>query len=238
MKSEKQDPFLQELANKAREEFLQEIEDFVSGKRKEYPYPLAEPLYVDPKKWGPEPDGGKVHEPLTKAQRQYRQEIADEMQLRWKWLHLIHGIDPDQSSSAPPWEELCEKLAFRHVPGLRTTNTPPTPPKPKKRRGAPRTRGLNFYIELVAAVSEAGARVAKKQSKANVPTSTALQNLDRKFLEKWNLLSKRETDRETLLRSLATRHSEAMKWSRRARRMGLPTLEDLGKPPYKNSETD
>ena len=49
------DPF-----DKRWDEFLQEAEDFRSGKRKEYPEILAEPLYVDPKLWEPEPDGGKV----------------------------------------------------------------------------------------------------------------------------------------------------------------------------------
>ena len=50
----------------------------MSDKRREYPYPLTEPLYIDPKKWGPEPDRAKVHKRLTKAQRQYRQKIDDD----------------------------------------------------------------------------------------------------------------------------------------------------------------
>jgi hypothetical protein len=222
-----------------RDQFLQELQDFWSGKRKNYPELLADPLYIDPKLWGPEPDGGKVHKPLTKAQRQeqhrYRQKIVDEYRTQWGLLCLLYGMDPVMPRSKAEWQELCRRLAARHVPGLKTTNIPP---QPRKRRGAPSTRGLVFIIELVEAVNEARTRVAKTHDKAKVSIPTALQNLDRKFLDKWKLLDKWKTGREKLLRSLETRHSEAMKMSRRARRMGLPTLEDLGKPPYKNSETD
>jgi hypothetical protein len=218
-----------------RDRLMRELEDFSSGKRKEYPGSLAEPLYVDPELWG----RGLSRKQLTRARHKqqlgYRQEIIGEYRARWGLLCLVHGMDPVMPRSKVEWQELCRRLAGRHVPGLQTTNIQP---QPRRRRGAPSTRGLAFIIELVEAVEEARRRVSKKQGKAQASVVMALPHLDEKFLAKWKLRDKWRTGRAKLLRSLATRHSEAMKMSRRARRMGLPTLEDLGKPPYKNSKPD
>lgn len=130
------------------DQFRQEVEDFWRGKK--YPEPLAKPLYVDPKKWGPEPDGGKVHRLLTKAQRQYRQEIENEFLFRWKLLFVLYGIEDTLAGRS----ELIERLVARHVPGFQTTVAPP---KPKKRRGRRPERGPLWFIDMVLELDEARA---------------------------------------------------------------------------------
>jgi len=148
---------------KVRDQFYREIQDFWSGKRQKYPELLAEPLYIDPKLWGRK----STDKRLTRAQHQerlrYRQEIIEKYRTRWGLLRLLYGMDPVMPRSKAAWQELCHRLAVRHVPGLQTTNTPL---QPRRRRGAPSTRGLVFFVELVEAVNEARARVAKKQNKA------------------------------------------------------------------------
>jgi hypothetical protein len=216
---------------KARDQFLQEIEDFARGKRKKYPALLAEPLYVDSKLWGPK----SVQKMLTKPQRQeqfrYRQTIVDEYQTRWGLLCLMYGMDPVMPRSVAEWRTLCGKLAARHVPGLQTTNIPPH----AKKRGAPRTRGPEFAVDLFTAVNEARARVAKKQNKVEgkVSIATAIKNLNPKFYDKWKTASGKRLAPTTL----ETRYHEAAKISNAARERGpqLTWLQELEQH-YKNSE--
>jgi hypothetical protein len=140
-------------------------------------------------------------------------------------------MDPVMPRSKAAWQELCHRLAVRHVPGLQTTHAPP---KSKKTRGAPTTRGRAFFIELITAVDEARARVAKKQNTAldKISIATAIRNLDRKFLDTW----KTTRGKHLSIAALETRYYEAMKMSKGAR-MVYPPLQELGKL-YINSETD
>ena len=144
---------------------------------------------------------------------------------------MLCGMDPVMPRSKAAWQELCRRLAVRHVPGLRTTNTPP---QPKKQRGAPRKRGPFFPVELFVAVNDARARVAEKQNKAvdKISITSAIKNLDRRFLDKW----KTARGKHLSAAALETRYHEAVKMSKRAR-MVYPPLQELGKL-YINSETD
>jgi hypothetical protein len=212
---------------KVRDQFLRELKDFSSGKRQKYPELLAEPLYVDPKLWGRKSTDKRLTRAQHQEQLRYRQEIIEKYRTRWRLLCLLCGMDPVMPRSKAAWQELCRRLAVRHVPGLRTTNTPP---QPKKQRGAPRKRGPFFPVELFVAVNDARARVAEKQNKAvdKVSIPTAIQNLPRKFLDEWKLLDKwkSKTYRDKLIRSLETRYYEAKRiWRRRSQ----PTpLQELG----------
>src|SRR6516164_10819828 len=169
---------------KVRDQFLRELKDFSSGKRQKYPELLAEPLYVDPKLWGRKSTDKRLTRAQHQEQLRHRQEIIEKYRTRWGLLCLLYGMDPVMPRSKAAWQELCHRLAVRHVPGLQTTNAPP---KSKKTRGAPTTRGRAFFIELITAVDEARARVAKKQNTAldKISIATAIRNLDRKFLDTW-----------------------------------------------------
>jgi hypothetical protein len=217
---------------KARDQFIQQIEDFACGKRKKYPALLAEPLYVDSKLWGSE----SVHKRLTKAQRQeqlrYRQKIVDEYQTRWGLLCLMYGMDPVIPRYKAAWQELCRRLAVRHVPGLQTTNISP---QPRKRRGAKRSRGPLYYIGLVHEVDEARARYAKTHKVKKVPPLTVIDN--QKFLAGWKTASGKLQTAKTLL----TRYRETKKMMEAVRERGpdpkfrpLAELAEL----YKNSKSD
>ena len=178
---------------------------------------------------------GATDKRLTRAQHQeqlrYRQEIIEKYRTRWGLLCLLCGMDPVMPRSKAAWQELCRRLAVRHVPGLQTTRAPP---KTKKRRGAPTTRGRAYFIELITAVDEARARVAKKQNKSvdKISINTAIRNLDQKFLDTW----KTTRSKHLSITALETRYYEAIKMSKRAR-MVYPPLQELGKL-YINSETD
>jgi hypothetical protein len=216
---------------KVRDQFLRELKDFSSGKRKKYPGSLAEPLYLDPKLWGRKSTDKRLKRAQHQEQLRYRQEIIEEYRARWGLLCLLLGMDPVMPRSKAAWQELCRRLAVRHVPGLQTTNTPP---QPRRRRGAPSTRGPVFFVELVEAVNEARTRVAKKQNKAvdKISIPSAIKNLNRRFLDKW----KTARGKHLSIAALETRYYEAIKMSKRAR-MVYPPLQELGKL-YINSETD
>ena len=218
------------------DQFFKEMEDFRSGKRKKYPTLLTEPLYIDSELWGPEPEGGKVRKPLTKAQRQeqlrYRQKIVDEYRTRWGLLCLLHGMDPLMPRSKAEWQELCRRLAARHVPGFQITNTPPKFPK---RRSAKKARGPLYYIELVHEVDEACARYAKTHKVKKVPPLTVIANS--KLLARWKTASGKLQTAKTLV----TRYHETKKMMEAARERGphpefrpLAELAEL----YKNSKSD
>ena len=142
---------------KERDRFYKEVEDFWSDPGRKYPKLLAEPLYVDPEKWGPDPDGGNVDD----AQHRYRKDIRGEVERRWALLCLMYGLDRVMPSSMAGWQKLCEVLVSRHVPGFKITNTPP---KSKKGPGAPSTRGPVFDAELVAAIDKVRERIAKDEN--------------------------------------------------------------------------
>ena len=216
---------------KVRDQFYREIKDFWSGKRQKYPELLAEPLYIDPKLWGRKSTDKRLTRAQHQEQLRYRQEIIEKHRTRWGLLCLLCGMDPVMPRSKAAWQELCRRLAVRHVPGLQTTNTPP---QPRRRRGAPSTRGLVFFVELVEAVNEARARVAKKQNKAvdKISITSAIKNLDRRFLDKW----KTARGKHLSAAALETRYHEAVKMSKRAR-MVYPPLQELGKL-YINSKPD
>lgn len=222
---------MKEPYEKARDQFYKEVNDFWNGQGGKYPRLLSEPLYIDPEKWGPDPDGENVDD----AQHRYREDIRREVERRWALLCLMYGMDRIMPRSMAGWKKLCEELVSRHVPGFVITNTPP---KSKKGPGAPSTRGPAFDAELVAAVDKARERVAKDENttpdKVSVPK--AIKSLDRKFLEKWpKLLDQWKTARGK--NSLKTRYHEAKQiWN--AWRNPQPTLlERLGKQ-YRNSEMD
>jgi len=219
-------------SEKNSKKYLRQKRDFQSRKRKKYPDLLLPDIYVDNKKWGwPEPDGGSVGMLQTKEQQeerhQYRQEKCGELETKWALLCDIHGMEPAMPRSMAEWKKLCEKLANRHVPGFQITNTPPTPTPIKY----PSTRRLDRDVALMKAVVEAKVRYAKTHHVAadKVKDAQAIRNLDNEFLAKWGLLKKWKVNKEKAVRSLRTRHSEAMKWDERYRGMGMPTLEELSR---------
>jgi hypothetical protein len=216
---------------KERDQFLRELKDFSCGKRKKYPGRLAEPLYFEPKLWGRKSTDKRLTRAQHQEQLRYRQEITEEYRARWRLLCLLCGMDPVMPRSKAAWQELCRRLAVRHVPGLQTTNTPL---QPRRRRGAPSTRGRDFFVELVEAVDEARARVAQKQKKAldEISTATAIRNLDRKYLDKWKTARGKPLSPATL----ETRYHEAIKMLKRATMVFRP-LQELGKF-YINSKPD
>jgi hypothetical protein len=216
------------------EKFFKETEDFRSGKRKNYPTLLTRPLYIDSELWGPEPEGGKIHKPQTKEQRQkqlrYRQDTRVKVETLWGLLCWVHGLDPVMPHSMAGWKKLCEELVGRHVQGFQITNTPPKLPK---RRGAKKTRGPLYYIELVHEVDEACARYAKTHKVKKVPPLTVIDNP--KLLAKWRTASGKLQTANTLV----TRYRETKKMMEAARERGpdpkfrpLAELAEL----YKNSK--
>jgi hypothetical protein len=156
--------------------FFDQAGAFHKGERKEYPWPLNEPLYIDPEKSGPdEPDGENVHKLLTEAQKEYRQEIGEIFRTRWTLLFLMYDINPTATAGTSAWRELTGKLVLRHVPGLQETNIPPQM-KAKGKRGAPRKHGPTFDADVVAAVEEARKPVAKGEKKLKI--SAAINKMD------------------------------------------------------------
>jgi hypothetical protein len=221
---------------KLKAQFLRDIRDFARGKRKKYPAPLDEPLYVDLEKWGwPEP--GRAHKVLTKGQRKeqlrYRQSIRHALETRVQWLFLVNGMEPVTPRSRAEWK-LCDLLA-RHVPGLQRTNTPP---KPKKRPGRAATRDPNeFYPMVIVAVEEARVRSAKMQNKPveKVSIPTAIRNMDPKARAALGKLA--DSTIETRYHEAMNAWGEALLAKDRMQAQGYPPLAELGRR-YKNSPTN
>jgi hypothetical protein len=78
---------MKEPYEKERDRFYKEVEDFWIDPGRRYPKLLAEPLYIDPEKWGPDPDGGKVDD----AQHRYRKDIRGEVERRWAPAEIKKG---------------------------------------------------------------------------------------------------------------------------------------------------
>ena len=97
-----------------------------------------------------------------------------------------------------------------------------------------RALGAWFSLSNWSKPSMKRARVAKKQNKAvdKISITSAIKNLDRRFLDKW----KTARGKHLSAAALETRYHEAVKMSKRAR-MVYPPLQELGKL-YINSKPD
>jgi hypothetical protein len=146
-------------ADKWARKFIKEADDFVAGKRKNYPMELGKPLYVDPKRWPrkirngskvsslKEPKDSKVSPLPTKEQREYQREIDREIESNWTHLFVLYSINRREFTPAEYWKQMALALAERHVPSFGATDKPPKQKRP--RPGAPLKRSLRADANLV-----------------------------------------------------------------------------------------
>jgi hypothetical protein len=169
------------------DKFFEQAGAFHKGERKEYPWPLNEPLYVDPVKWEPdEPDGGKVQKLLTKK---YRQQIGEIFRIRWTLLFLMYDIDPTATAGTSAWRELAGKLVLRHVPGLQTTgmqHANNAPPELRRTRGRPRSDAPVARLLVLMKAAKDRAKAQNKRFSAKAEIRNLLKKKDHKeFRERW-----------------------------------------------------
>jgi hypothetical protein len=142
----------------------------------------AAPVYVDEAKWGAdEASQGKVTRMVTRAQQEYRAEVAAKLELRAYEVVKSYGIDINAPNG---WENFARKLLESYVPECRVTTSREFAESKlfgqKRRRGAPRS-SLGKAESYYRAVNMELAAMRKRSSAVRVAAESAINKVWKKW---------------------------------------------------------